>query len=90
MVGMMKKLKDEGLKRRLNEIADLASEDQWWMLPRSTTSLRYLDTALQKLEAAVDGADAAPTPDAREGWAQLRPVAAATLRAWSEFKGSVP
>ena len=87
---MMKKLKDEGLKRRLNEIADLASEDQWWMLPRSTTSLRYLDTALQKLEAAVDGADAAPTPDAREGWVQLRPVAAATLRAWSEFKGSVP
>ena len=90
MVGMMKKLKDEGLKRRLNEIADLASEDQWWMLPRSTTSLRFLDTALQKLEAAVDGADAAPTPDAREGWSQLRPVAAATLRAWSEFKGSVP
>jgi photosystem II stability/assembly factor-like uncharacterized protein len=86
---MMKKLKDEALKRRLNEIADLASEDQWWMLPRSTTSLRFLDAALQKLEAAVDGADAAPTPDAREGWAKLRPVTAATLRAWSEFKGSV-
>jgi hypothetical protein len=86
---MIKKLEDERLKRRLDEIADLASEDQWWMLPRSTTSLRFLEAALQKLEAAVDGADAAPTPDAREGWAKLRPVAEATLRAWSEFKGSV-
>jgi hypothetical protein len=82
----MKKLTDETQKGRLNEIADIVPEEEWWLAPRSTTSLRFLDTALQKLESAVDGADAAPTTDARASWAQLKPAVDAALRAWSEFK----
>jgi len=82
----MKKLTDQTQKNRLNEIADIVPEEQWWLAPRSTTSLRFLDAALQKLESAVDGADAAPTTDARASWAQLKPAVDAALRAWSEFK----
>ena len=82
----MKKLSDETQKSRLNEIADITPEEHWWLAPRSTTSLRFLDVALQKLEFAVDGADAAPSADARASWAQLRPAVDAALRAWSEFK----
>jgi photosystem II stability/assembly factor-like uncharacterized protein len=82
----MKKLTEETQKGRLNEIADVTPEEQWWLAPRSTTSLRFLDTALQKLESAVDGADAAPTADARASWGQLRPAVDAALRAWNEFK----
>jgi hypothetical protein len=81
----MKKLPDEESKKPLRDIADIAPEEQWWLTPRSTTSLRYLDAVLQRLATAIDGADAAPTPDAREGWAKIRPIAEATLRAWSEF-----
>jgi photosystem II stability/assembly factor-like uncharacterized protein len=82
---LMKKLPDEESKKPLRDIADIAPEEQWWLTPRSTTSLRYLDSVLQRLATAIDGADAAPTPDAREGWAKIRPIAEATLRAWSEF-----
>jgi hypothetical protein len=62
----------------------------WWLAPRSTTSLRNLDSALQKLEDAIDGADAAPSPDAHAGWAKLRPAAEAALRTWKELKESNP
>ena len=82
----MKKLTDETQKSRLNEFADIVPEEEWWLAPRSTTSLRFLDTALQKLESAVDGADAAPTADARASWAQLKPAVDAALRAWNEFR----
>ena len=85
----MKKLTDETQKSRLNDIADIVPEEQWWLAPHSTTSLRFLDNALQKLETAVDGADAAPTADARASWAQLKPAVDAALRAWSEFKGTI-
>ena len=71
---------------RARDIAEVAPEAMWWLAPKSLSSLRYLDGALQKLADAVDGADAAPTPDAKAGWTQLRPVVESTLRAWSEFK----
>jgi hypothetical protein len=38
----------------------------------SATALRALDQQLQRLMSAVDGADAAPTPDARAGYEKLK------------------
>jgi hypothetical protein len=71
---------------RVREISEVAPAEMWWLAPRSTTSLRYLDVALAKLVNAIDDADAAPTPDARAGWVQIRPVAESTLQAWTDFK----
>ncbi len=54
--------------------------------PAPTTSIRFIDGALAKLQSAVDGADSVPTTDARESWAKLKPAADAALRDWAEFK----
>jgi len=67
-------------------IADDAPSSMWWLPPTSTTSLRFLDQALQRLLNAVDGADAPPSPDAKESWAKLKPIVEETLRKWQELK----
>jgi hypothetical protein len=85
---LLKKLTDETAKSRLREVADVVPEEEWWRAPKTTSSLRFLDSALHRLEIAVDGADAVPTPDAREGWAKLRPIAETALQAWEEFKAA--
>ncbi len=56
--------------------------------PVPATTFRFIDGALAKLQTAVDGADAAPTPDARQSWAQLKPAADTALAAWSSFKAT--
>ena len=55
----------------------------WALPPTSTTSLRFIGETLGKLATAADGADAAPTPDARAGYA---PAAASTDKALGEWK----
>jgi len=67
-------------------LADNAPPSAWWLPPSSTTSLRFLDQALQKLLHALDEADAPPSPDARESWSTLKPVVEDTLRKWEEAK----
>jgi hypothetical protein len=47
-----------------------------------TDSLQALTTHLEKLEDAVDGADADPSPDARAGYAALSRSLSATLAEW--------
>ena len=79
----------EATKTRAREISEFVTSDFWWVMPRRNDSLRFLDSALSKLEDAVDGADAAPTPDAREGFARLRPAADAAVRRWNEFKATI-
>jgi len=71
---------------RARELSEVAPEGMWWLQPGSTSSLRFVDNALQRIAEAADGADAALTPDARAGWAKVRPVAESALRAWNEFK----
>jgi len=73
-------------KAKAREIADVNPEEMWWLGPRNTTSLRYLDNQLQRLVQAVDGADAAPTQDAREGFAKVKPLAESALAAWRAMK----
>jgi len=70
---------------RIREIADLTPEGVWWLAPSSTTSLRFIDSALGNLHNVVDSADVAPTADARASWAKLKPAADAALARWKEF-----
>ena len=42
-----------------------------WIPPKALTTLRYLQTTLVGLERAIDGVDAAPSPDARTGVAKI-------------------
>ncbi|MGH8042833.1 MAG: WD40/YVTN/BNR-like repeat-containing protein [Rudaea sp.] len=58
----------------------------WAYPPRDTRNFRFLATALGKLDAAVDGADAAPSVDARNGFNVLVPMIDASLKIWDEFK----
>ena len=60
--------------------------DAWFLPPKTTTSLHYLLGVLEKLEEAVDGADHAPTPDARTGFAQASKALRTTLAAWEKLK----
>ena len=55
----------------------------WALPPTSTTSLRFVGETLDKLATAADGADAAPTPDARAGYATTSALADRTLADWS-------
>jgi len=56
--------------------------------PVSETTIRFINEKLGALQSAVDGADAAPTADARAAWSTLKPAAEAALKAWSELKTS--
>ena len=78
--------KAQPVTARARDLSEVAPEGMWWLQPRSMTSLRFVDNALQRIAEAADGADAALTPDARAGWAAIKPVADAALRAWNEFK----
>ena len=54
--------------------------------PRRTDSLRALSMNLDKLEQAVDGADADPSADAMTSYATLSQTLTATLDAWQQLK----
>jgi len=71
--------------KRLSGV-DPATASMWWLAPASTTTLRFVSGELDKLAAAIDGADAAPSADARAAWAKLKPMADTALQAWKEFK----
>ncbi len=79
----------DDLLAKVRDLAEIRPVDAWWQQPHTTTSLRFLDGAFEKLYDAVDGADAAPTIDARESFDKLKPVAEAALRTWSELRVKV-
>ncbi len=54
--------------------------------PPGIDSLRSLANRLDELLVAVDGADAAPTPDTRKGFAVTEPRVQATLAAWETLR----
>ncbi len=80
----------EAVQARASEISGIVpaanEENSWWIPPKTTTSLTFVATALQNLAGAVDGADAAPTQDARDSYGKLRATADGAVAAWSEFK----
>jgi photosystem II stability/assembly factor-like uncharacterized protein len=76
----------DALRRRAIEVSGTISGDDFTAPPPSETSIRFINQAMGKLSNALDSADAAPTPDARAGWAKLKPMADATLAAWAGVK----
>jgi hypothetical protein len=66
-----------------------ASPDSTGRPPQSIAGLRYLGTAFSDLERAVDFADAAPTPDALQGYARHRALLDRSLASWAAFKTTV-
>ena len=62
----------------------------WWLPPTSAESLRYADGALGDLAQAVDGADAAPSADARTGYGKLAALIDALARRWEEGRDPRP
>jgi photosystem II stability/assembly factor-like uncharacterized protein len=58
----------------------------WSFPPRGTHTFRFLNESLEKLLQAVDGADAAPSPDARRGLEATALLVDATLQSWDAFK----
>jgi len=77
-------------QEEVTEVSGVVPSDNpgnsWWLPARSLTSLRALASALSSLESAVDDADAAPSPDARSGFAALRPRIEAGLAAWESLR----
>jgi len=58
----------------------------WASPPRRVETLAFLARALDELMGAVDGADAAPSPDARAGEQRLAALCERTLAAWAAFR----
>jgi photosystem II stability/assembly factor-like uncharacterized protein len=58
----------------------------WWRRAKSEATWRFVAEALDRLSAAVEAADAAPSPDARAGVAQLEPRVGVVEQAWSSLK----
>lgn len=58
----------------------------WSSPPKRVETLAFLGQSLEELMSAVDGADAAPSPDARAGYEKLAPLCERALAAWSVFE----
>ena len=79
----------DGFQARLADISGEAPgtnpANSFAFPPKRIESLRWLAGALGELLRMVDGADAAPSPDARQAFARLRPMADATLADWKHL-----
>ena len=62
--------------------------DDYGYPPSSVASLQFAEVALAHLFVAVDGADAAPSPDALAGWRRLAPIATNAVQAARELLGA--
>ncbi|HXA19262.1 MAG TPA: hypothetical protein VN380_19890 [Thermoanaerobaculia bacterium] len=80
----------DALRRKATEVSGTITGDDFTAPPPAESSLRFIGQALSKLAGAIDGADAAPTQDARASWATLKPAADAALAAWTAVKGEAP
>jgi len=58
----------------------------WWLPPRSADNLSALAARLRTLQYAVDGADAAPSPDARSGFEEVELSVSARLGDWERLR----
>jgi hypothetical protein len=60
----------------------------WALPPQRVQTLRYVGEALDTLNRAVDGADAAPSPDAQAGFAKLQPLTESAVAAWQTLQSA--
>jgi len=80
----------DALRRKATEVSGTIAGEDFTAPPPPESSLRFLGQALSRLAGAIDGADGAPTPDARASWATLKPAADTALAAWTAVKGEAP
>jgi len=74
---------------KLAGLVDAGNPHNAWAIPPSTTtSLRFVGETLGKLATAAESADAAPTPDARAGYAAAMPMLESALGDWEAFKAA--
>jgi hypothetical protein len=83
----------DALDAKVMAAADIAEApnpyNAWSFPPDNIRNFRYLDSAFDSLMQAVDGgADAAPSPDARAGYAKLSGMLDASLQKWGALKTS--
>ena len=78
--------RDRELTARVRELDGSPPPGQWWVPPKSLTSLRAVGGALDGAAAAVDGADHAPSPDAVSASDQARKSLGVALAAWESLK----
>lgn len=78
------------LQERAKTLSGASSMATFPPPPAEPTTLRFIGEELGKLQNAIDSADAAPTQDARAGWAKLKTAADAALESWRQFKETVP
>ncbi len=78
------------LEARLNAVTGSTPtpnpNNAWAFPPKSTRSLSYLDRALGQLFGTIEGADAAPSPDAVAGYVKLTELVELTLGDWKELQ----
>jgi hypothetical protein len=87
---LLEKTTDESLRARITVVAGVAVPFGTMTaanVPPLTTTLRFILSALESLLEAVDGADAAPSPDARASFARLQ---ADAQRALEAFRSAAP
>ena len=60
--------------------------NSWSYPPQHVQTLRYVGEALDTLNRAVDGADAAPSPDAQAGFAKVQALTDTTVAAWQTLQ----
>ncbi|HJQ37256.1 MAG TPA: hypothetical protein VKB93_08960, partial [Thermoanaerobaculia bacterium] len=85
---LLDKTNDEAVRARIREVAGpnlQFGSTAGPNVPPSPAALRFLNSALENLLDAVDGADAAPSPDARAGFARLQEAAQRALASWKEL-----
>ncbi|HEX5425439.1 MAG TPA: hypothetical protein VFW94_17955, partial [Candidatus Acidoferrales bacterium] len=81
----------DALDAKVVAAADIAEApnpyNAWSVPPDNVQNFRYLDTALGSLMQAVDGgADAAPSPDAQNGYTKLSGMLDVSLQKWNALK----
>jgi photosystem II stability/assembly factor-like uncharacterized protein len=76
----------DALQARAEEISGLDPDSGFASAKRTITSLSFVSDTLDKLLSAVDGADAAPSPDAVSGFDKIQPAFTSSLAAWDAFK----
>jgi photosystem II stability/assembly factor-like uncharacterized protein len=76
------------LRARVADVSGVRPEpnstNSWAFPPKRTATLRWVQSALDTLAQAVDGADAEPSPDARAGFDATAPLAERALADWRE------
>ena len=89
---LLDKTMDESLRARIREVAGIDTQfgsTAGPNVPRSPTTLRFIMSALENLLDAVDGADAAPSPDASVAFTRLESAAESALKLWRSVTNPV-